>query len=79
MDGWSSQQVGAQQPVLLLVVFYQVLEHLRFITVVFTHVNEHSLICLLITQIAFAFFQKGCKNFLKFKHRTGTEHLFLEG
>lgn len=79
MDGRSSQQVGEQQPVLLLVVFYQVLEYLRFITVVFTHVNEHSLICLLITQIAFAFFQKGCGNFLRFKQKTGIGHLFLEG
>lgn len=45
MDGAVSRYSGhrAQQPALLLVVFYQVLEYLRFITVVFNRIYEHSL------------------------------------
>lgn len=60
-----------------LVVFYQVLEYLRFITVVFNRIYEHSL--YLSHKLLLPFFQEGCRNFLQFKHRTGTEYLFLEG
>lgn len=79
MDGAVSRYSGhrAQQPALLLVVFYQVLEYLRFITVVFNCIYEHSL--YLSHKLLLPFFQEGCRNFLQFKHRTGTEYLFLKG